>query len=353
MSAADSAQDGPTAAVPSSQTDASSIEHFQLGQSLVPRLFAGLWQLSSPAWGSASKSKMLGQFQKHVDAGFTAFADMADHYGDAEIVFGQFRSSCRGSKSIFCATKYCVFQPITVTEDAMRDAVSQRVEKIKSDKVDLLQFHWQDYDNPQYIHALKLLQADERVSVLGLCNFDTKRMEEITSAGVDVATNQVQFSLIDSRPLYAMAEACKRHNIKLLTYGTLCGGFLSKKWIGKDEPDTFGSDMTPSHRKYLEMITIWGSWSLFQTLLRTLATIARKHSVSVSAVAMRWVLDYDFVGAVIVGARMGVSEHAEENLQVYGWRLDKEDAGMIEEVLSKSRRGEMFRDMGDCGAEYR
>ncbi|KAL2380633.1 hypothetical protein RJZ90_004470 [Blastomyces dermatitidis] len=341
-----------TMATPSLQGNERAIEYFQLGPFTVPRLFIGLWQLSSPAWGSASKSKILSQFQKHVDSGFTAF-DMADHYGDAEIVFGEFRLSYSGPKSIFCATKFCVFEHITVTPDGMRDAVSQRLANIKSDKIDLLQFHWHDYNDAQYIRALQLLQNDERVAVLGLCNFDTKRMEEVIGAGVKIATNQVQFSLIDTRPKYAMAEVCEKHNIKLLTYGTLCGGFLSEKWIGKDEPDAFGAGMTPSLRKYLEMINIWGPWSLFQTLLKTLSTIGRKHNASVSAVAIRWVLDFSYVGAVLVGARMGVSEHTEDNLAVYEWHLDAEDKRMLEEVLCQSRRGEIFRDMGDCGAEYR
>ncbi|EER39519.1 conserved hypothetical protein [Histoplasma capsulatum H143] len=228
--------------------NASAIEYLQLESFVVPRLMIGLWQLSSPAWGFASKSKMLSQFQKHVDSGFTAY-DMADHYGDAEIIFGQFRSSYSGPKSTFCATKYCVFEPITVTEDGMRNAVSQRLANIQSDKIDLLQFHWQDYNNSQYVRALQFLQDDERVAALGLCNFDTKRMEEVISVGVKVTTNQVQFSLIDARPTYAMAEACEKHHIKLLTYGTLCGGFLSEKWIAKDEPDPFSTDMTPSLRK--------------------------------------------------------------------------------------------------------
>jgi diketogulonate reductase-like aldo/keto reductase len=40
-------------------------------------------------------------------------------------------------------------------------------------------------------------------------------------AGVKVASNQVQFSLIDSRPVFAMATACEKYGLKLLTYGTL------------------------------------------------------------------------------------------------------------------------------------
>ncbi|KAK7935005.1 hypothetical protein PG985_000500 [Apiospora marii] len=63
-----------------------SPETFTLNGRKLPRVFSGLWQLSSPAWGSAPTAKILSQFVKHVQGGFTAF-DMADHYGDAEIIF--------------------------------------------------------------------------------------------------------------------------------------------------------------------------------------------------------------------------------------------------------------------------
>jgi hypothetical protein len=61
-------------------------ETFQLNGRILPRLFSGLWQMSSPSWGSAPTSKIIAQFSKYVSAGMVAF-DMADHYGDAEILF--------------------------------------------------------------------------------------------------------------------------------------------------------------------------------------------------------------------------------------------------------------------------
>lgn len=62
------------------------IETFSLDGRLLPRLFTGLWQLSSPSWGVASHSQVFQQFQHYTDSGFTAY-DMADHYGDAEVLF--------------------------------------------------------------------------------------------------------------------------------------------------------------------------------------------------------------------------------------------------------------------------
>ena len=329
-----------------------SLETFKVKGIELPKLFAGLWQLSSPSWGTASQTQMFKQFVEYIEGGFTAF-DMADHYGDAEVIFGRLRSSLSKSDAVFGATKYCVFHKITVTSAVIRANVTERCQRMSADKVDLLQFHWQDYNDHQYIEALRLLQQDERVKHLGLCNFDTARLQEVIDNDIDVVTNQVQFSLIDARPRFKMGEVCARHNVKLLTYGTLCGGFLAEKWLGKPEPQLFGPDTTPSQRKYFEMIQTWGDWDLFQTLLQTLKAIATKHNVSISNVATRWVLDFPYVGAVIIGARMGVSEHTEENLKTYGWKLDEEDQKRIEEILERSRREEVFNVMGDCGSEYR
>lgn len=328
------------------------VETFSLKTFELPRLFSGLWQLSSPSWGSASQSQMMTQFMEYISNGFTAF-DMADHYGDAEVIFGQMRSSLSDAEAVFGATKYCIFHQITITAEVVQANVTERCQRMSAECIDLLQFHWQDYNDHQYIDALQFLQEDERVRQLGLCNFDSKRLQEIVEQGLDIVTNQVQFSLIDARPRFQMGEVCTRHDVKLLTYGTLCGGFIADKWLGKPEPQLFGAESTPSQRKYFEMIQTWGDWDLFQTLLQVLRKIADKHDVCISNVATRWVLDFPYVGAVIVGARMGVSEHMEDNLKTYGWHLDSEDQSNIEAVLEKSRREEVFKVMGDCGSEYR
>lgn len=105
--------------------------------------------------------------------------------------------------------------------------------------------------------------------------------------------------------------------------------------------------------QYYAMIQSWGDWTLFQELLQTLHSIGTKHNVSISNVATRWVLDFPYVGAVIVGARMGVSEHVDENRSSLGWSMDQADQEAIEALLKRSRRLEMFEVMGDCGGEYR
>lgn len=116
------------------------------------------------------------------------------------------------------------------------------------------------------------------------------------------------------------------------------------------------SPLTPSQRKYLDMILTWGTWGDFQSLLAKLSNIATKHNVSLTNVATRWVLQQDAVGAVIVGTRLGVSNRSEENLKVFGWELDEKDLLEINELALGSTRTKVdavFAKLGDCGNEYR
>jgi aryl-alcohol dehydrogenase-like predicted oxidoreductase len=138
--------------------------------------------------------------------------------------------------------------------------------------------------------------------------------------------------------------------MKLLAYGTLCGGLLSEKFLEKPEP-LRGHLNTASLQKYKNMIDAWGGWSLFQELLRTLDEIARKHSVSIANVATRYILDKPQVAGVIIGVRLGIAEHIADNLCVFDMKLDGDDYSKIQTVICKSH--DLFELIGDCGDEYR
>ncbi|KAJ7759580.1 NADP-dependent oxidoreductase domain-containing protein [Mycena metata] len=336
----------------------SAHETFQLGPFTAPRLWTGLWQLSSNAWGTASVPKVRQAMGRHVDRGYTAFAD---HYGSAEIIFGQFRAGLESPDKVLGATKWCVFKSTTLSRESVENAVRQRMDRMRTQRVDLLQFHWQDYENRDYLKAIELLcelKNEGLIAAIGLCNFDSARTEEIcTKFPGMIVSNQVQFSLIDTRPLHGMAEVCIRHGVKLLTYGTLCGGFLADKYIGLPEPEPYSESgsLNPSQRKYLDMILkAWGSWPIFQDLLHVLRDIGNRHGgLSVSNVATRWVLDHPAVGAVIIGARLGCSEYPEDNAKVFGVSLTDRDREDIDAVLERSNGARLTETIGDCGAEYR
>ncbi|KAF8623321.1 hypothetical protein AX17_007462 [Amanita inopinata Kibby_2008] len=350
-----------TESQPSETTVVPTFETFKLGPYVVPRIWNGLWQLSGNAWGSASGKSIREAMDRYANLGFIAFAD---HYGSAELLFGQFRRQCSESKKIFGATKWCVFneEDRYTQRSFIVDAIRERKARMRTKHVDLLQFHWQNYNDMRYIPTLNILrelQSQGHIVALGLCNFDTRRTDEICTLmgpGV-ISTNQVQFSLIDNRPLHGMADVCKKHNLKLLTYGTLCGGFLSDDWMDKPEPDPYSrpDSLSPSQRKYLDIIVnAWGTWELFQSLLHLLREIGDRHGgISISNIATRWVLDHPFVGATLIGARLGVSDRAVDNTKVFTFSLTDRDRRDIEKLLERSNSRHLINTVGDCGAEYR
>ncbi|KAJ3828567.1 NADP-dependent oxidoreductase domain-containing protein [Lentinula raphanica] len=333
-----------------------SMETFHLGSFRLPRVWSGLWQLSSSAWGTASLPRIREAMTKYVEARYTAFAD---HYGSAEIIFGQFRRSLPADQPVFGATKWCVFTNVEPSQELVEAAIQERMERMQINRIDLLQFHWQDYSHKGYLKALEILQGLKTqgwISALGICNFDSIRTDEIcTQLGPGViSSNQVQFSLIDTRPLHGMADVCEKHGVQLLCYGTLCGGFLSEVWLNEPMPDRYSNRLTPSQRKYLDMIVgAWGNWQLFQDLLLVLKNIGDSYGLSISNIATRWVLDHSFVGAVIIGTRLGISEHLEDNLRVNSFRLSEVDRAALDAVLNRSNGRRIITTIGDCGGEYR
>jgi aryl-alcohol dehydrogenase-like predicted oxidoreductase len=147
-----------------------------------------------------------------------------------------------------------------------------------------------------------------------------------------------------------MVPFCQEHNITLLTYGTLCGGLLSEAYLGQPEPRSAALH-TASLRKYKQMIDAWGGWGLFQELLQVLKQIADEHGVSLANVAVRAILDRPSVAGVIVGVRLGITDHRVDNARVFEFALTSEDHARLQVVLGKAR--DLYHVIGDCGDEYR
>jgi aryl-alcohol dehydrogenase-like predicted oxidoreductase len=149
--------------------------------------------------------------------------------------------------------------------------------------------------------------------------------------GVPIVSMQVQYSLLDRRVAGAMSDLCARTGMRFLCYGTVAGGFLSSRWLG--QPDPAEPFANRSLVKYRLIIEEFGGWDAFQALLRLMDGIARKHGVSITAVATRWVLDQPHVAGAIVGARY--AEHLPDNLAVFRFALDGADRAAIDALLAQ------------------
>ncbi|RWX80861.1 aldo/keto reductase [Neorhizobium lilium] len=314
----------------------------------ISRIVCGLWQVADMEKDGSTLDPEKGAdaLQAYAAKGFDTF-DMADHYGSAELITGRLLARYENRPRPVAFTKWCP-EPGPMTRDVLRRGVEQRLERLGVDKVDLLQFHWWSFEHPAWLDALHEMQAlteEGLIGALGLTNFDAGHLALALADGIDIATNQVSFSLVDRRAAGALSELCGKSNVKLLAYGTLCGGFLSEKWLGRPEPTEIADW---SRSKYKRFIDTAGGWEAFQGILRAAHQISEKHGVSVSNVASRWVLEHEAVAATIVGARLGESEHRDDNLKVFTFAFDEEDHALLNRAFAATKP-----IPGDCGDEYR
>jgi diketogulonate reductase-like aldo/keto reductase/enamine deaminase RidA (YjgF/YER057c/UK114 family) len=213
--------------------------------------------------------------------------------------------------------------------------------------------HIWDYSDDTYLHNmmhLREMQNQGKIKHIGVTNVDAAHLELMIETGVPIATVQISCSVLDQRLVRGrLASVCEKNKVGVLAYGTLLGGFLSEKWLDKPEPQDVDS-LNSSLRKYLRFIRVAGGWEPFQRLLRALSTIANAHSVSIAAVATKYVLDMPAVSAVIIGCRLTAesTEYAARNLEAFNIALSKDDYVLIQEAQRA------LSDIpGDCGDEYR
>jgi aryl-alcohol dehydrogenase-like predicted oxidoreductase len=331
---------------------------YQLAPDLtICRIVNGMWQVAG-GHGYIEHESAIADMIRYHEAGFTSW-DLADIYGPAEDFIGEFRRRLltpKGKEELDktqALTKW-VPQPGRITRSIVKENIERSLRRMNVSSLDLLQFHWWDYNNPYYMDALNYLSElrDEgRIKHIGLTNFDTERIQIMRDSDIQIVSNQVQYSIIDRRPEVKMIPFCLKHNITILAYGSICGGLLSESYLGRTrQPSTLELN-TLSLRKYMKMIEAWGGWSLFQELLSTLKRIAEKYNVSIANVATRYILDKSAVAGVIIGVRLGIADHRNNNVQVFNFSLDKTDYNYIDEVCKKSN--DLFEIIGDCGDEYR
>jgi aryl-alcohol dehydrogenase-like predicted oxidoreductase len=331
---------------------------YQLAPDLtICRIVNGMWQVAG-GHGYINHELAIADMMRYHDAGFTSW-DLADIYGPAEDFIGEFRRrllTLKGKEELErtqALTKW-VPQPTRITRSIVKENIERSLRRMSVCSLNLLQFHWWDYNNPYYMDALQYLSnlRDEGlIKHIGLTNFDTERIQFMIDSDLNVVSNQVQYSIIDRRPEEKMIPFCLEHNISLLAYGSICGGLLSELYLGRTQQPSPAELNTLSLRKYIRMIEAWGGWNLFQELLSSLKRIADKYNLSIANVATRYILDKSAVAGVIIGVRLGIADHRNNNTRVFNFCLDKSDYDDIDAVCMKSN--DLFEIIGDCGDEYR
>jgi aryl-alcohol dehydrogenase-like predicted oxidoreductase len=301
----------------------------------ISRLIKGGWHLAGDH-GDVDPDQALRDMAAFVDAGVTTF-DCADIYTGVEELIGKFRRTYPGHAArLRVHTKLVpdLDQLPTLDRAYVERIVDRSLRRLDVERLDLVQLHWWDCTVPRQVEValeLERLRRAGKIDGIGLTNFDTVQLGEFLDAGVPVLTHQLQYSLLDDRPERGVADLCRARGIALLAYGTVAGGFLSDRWLGRPSPAEPLENR--SLVKYRLMIDEFGGWPLFQELLGAVRRVADRHGCDVATVATRAVLDRPGVAAAIVGATSTAHLGAHARLETLV--LDAEDLAMLEAVTRR------------------
>ncbi|WP_453960690.1 aldo/keto reductase [Amorphus suaedae] len=305
----------------------------------------GGWQLAG-GHGPIERDRAIADLVECADSGITTF-DCADIYTGVEEILGAFRMryrDLRGDEALSRIRVHTKFVPdlsvlSTISKADVTRGIDTSLRRLKTERLDLVQFHWWDYSVPRWAETAGWLAEQQqagKIALLGGTNFDTDHVAALIDGGYPLATMQLQYSLLDARPARRMTAVARDHGVRFLCYGTVAGGFLSDRWLGAPEP---GEPLeNRSLTKYKLIIDDFGGWDRFQELLAALRRIADGHGTDIATIASRAILDRPQVAGLIVGARN--RSHIAANLAIGAIDLTEADRAALAAVVPE-----------DCGPE--
>jgi len=134
-------------------------------------------------------------------------------------------------------------------------------------------------------------------------------------------TAQMYYSLVGRGLEYEFQSFAEYHNIGILVWSPLAGGFLSGKYTR--------ANPAPSGTRFAEA----GNFVPFDRemgyrIVEALKEVAGRHNASPARVALAWVLGRPAVSSVIVAARK--AEQLEDNIQAAHLQLPEEDVRLLD-----------------------
>jgi aryl-alcohol dehydrogenase-like predicted oxidoreductase len=312
------------------------MQHITFNDHELSRVFKGNWQLAG-GHGDIPRAQALEDMFTYVEHGVNVF-DVGDIYTGAEELVGEFLASYsqrygkEAASQLRVHTKYVpdLNALENLTEADTRAIIERSLKRLGLDSLHLVQFHWWDFAKGDYVKAglyLEKLRQEGLIDTIGLTNFDVEHTQKLLDAGVSVKSNQIQFSLLDPRPLNGMLDFARQNDIAIFCYGSLAGGLLGGARPGH-EPNN------RSHTKYQLMIEE-ASEQHYQKVVHLLADIAIEHETTPANIAVAFVLQTPGVSAAILGPRN--AKHINELDDLSLIRLEENEYNKLRGTLEAVR----------------
>lgn len=297
----------------------------------VSRLCFGGCPMGGYGWGKVSEEELIKAVQCAVDEGINFF-DNADTYGLGKSEETLARALGDSRNKVVIGTKFGVRVENGKTfydnsPEWIEQALTASLKRLKTDYIDLYQVHYRDGKTPisEVVGTLEKMREKGYIRYYGLSNIHQEDLEELKEFKGKFVSFQDEYSLACRKNEMDMVNLSKELRLTPVTWGSLGQGILTGKY---DKDTKFGADDRRSRDIY---VNFHGD-KLMKNLeiVEVLKEIAKEEGKPVSAVAIRWILDYLKDSAVIVGIKNEKQLHG--NMEALGWKLRSEQIKRLEQV---------------------
>ena len=309
------------------------MEYITLNNSVlwVSRLCMGGCPMGGYGWGSVEEQELLDTVNTALDQGINFF-DTADTYGlgQSERTLGKALGGRRPEAVI--ATKFGVRveNGRTFYDNSpqwVRSACENSLKRLGTDYIDLYQIHYRDGVTPiaDVLEVLEQLRGEGKIRYFGLSNIHREDIPELENFRGKFLSFQNQYSLACRDFEQEIVELSEKLDMTPMTWGSLGQGILTGKY---DKNVTFGSDDRRSRAIY---VNFHG-----EKLLKNLEIVEKMRQIAqvcgkpVSAVAVRFILDYLPGSVVLCGAKRPAQ--ILETGKSLGWQLAAEELKQLDEI---------------------
>lgn len=269
-----------------------------------------------------------------IDQGIN-FIDTADVYsqGESEEFVG---NAIQGKREeLVVATKCRLpmsdnFNRSGATRLNIIRGVESSLKRLKTDYLDLYQLHGWDSNTPleETLRAMDDLVRQGKVRYIGLSNYLSWQGATAVSLQERLGLNrfvtaQMYYSLVGRGLESDFQSMAEYHNLGILVWSPLAGGFLSGKYArGKPAPKgtRFGENgnFVPFDKEYGYRV------------LDAAKKVADRHGVSVARVSLAWLLSRPAISAVIIAGRK--KEHLSDNIGAVDLALTTQDLDELDQA---------------------
>jgi aryl-alcohol dehydrogenase-like predicted oxidoreductase len=215
-------------------------------------------------------------------------------------------------------------------------AVEGSLKRLQTDYIDLYQTHWPDHwaRYEDILEAMTTLIKQGKIRSAG-CSNETcwgvmKSLWAAEQHGLSrYDTIQNNFSIMNRRCESELAQVCRRERVSLLPYSPLGGGVLTGKYTDSfPEGARFTAYQTAGGRQQKMAGRFLNDRS--RAFVECLKPIADHLGITLTALAVAWSRQHDFVASTIIGAT-SVAQ-LEESLAAKDLILDDDTLRHIDEV---------------------